>query len=258
VTIAPSFFREILMMLRSHIPAAARRPYSRRTFTARSLVLLTIFAGLSSGSRAAETDSPQPTEHQTRNFSILIDGTRRGKSTTQFRSGNGTVWTHSEGEIRINYLVYRYNYSSTGTEVWKDGRLTEVDNTADYNGTQYVVKGAATSNGLQITTNGATSLVSPEIWDTSYAFLPERLARADGVRVLLLDSDQGRRLIGKLQFIGEEKVTAANTEMPCSHYLITGDVHVDLWFDGSRRLVRQVSKESGHKVRFELLSVTAE
>lgn len=246
------------MMLRSHFPAAARQSLSRWTFAAGCVVLLPIVAGLSCESWAAETDSPQPTEHQTRNFSILIDGTRRGKSTTQFRSGNGTVWTHSEGEIRINYLVYRYNYSSTGTEVWKDGRLTAVDNTADYNGTQYVVKGAAMSSGLQITTNGAMSLVSPEIWDTSYAFLPERLARADALRVLLLDSDQGRRLIGKLQFIGEEKVTAAETETPCTHYRITGDVHVDLWFDASRRLVRQESKESGHKVRFELLSVTAE
>jgi hypothetical protein len=246
------------MMMRSHIPAAARQSLSPWTFAAGCIVLLLIVTGFSSETRAAETDSPQPTEQQTRKFSILIDGTSRGDSTTQYRSGNGTVWTHSEGKIRINYLVYRYNYSSTGTEVWKDGRLTAVDNTADYNGTQYIVKVIATPRGLQVTTNGAVSIVSPEIWDTSYSFLPERLARAEATRVLLLDSDQGRKLIGTLQFLGEEKVSGADVEIPCTHYRITGDVHVDLWFDASRRLVRQVSKESGHKVRFELLSLTAE
>jgi hypothetical protein len=207
--------------------------------------------------RAADTRAPQ-IEQQTRNYSISIDGTRRGQSTAQFRSNGSVVRIHSESSIRINYLVYRYNYTSSGTEIWKDGRIAAVDSTSDYNGTQYVLKGSATPRGLQIATNGEETLVSPDVWDTSYLILPDRLTRVEAAPVVLLDSDRGQRMMGKVRFIGDESLNVADGPIRCSHYRIGGDVQVDVWFDASRRLVRQESRESGHKVRFELQSVTAE
>ncbi len=208
--------------------------------------------------RGARADSPQQIERQTREYSISIDGTRRGKSTTQFRSKEGAVWIHSESEIRINYFVYKYNYTSKGTEIWKNGRVTALENLADYNGTQYVVKGTSTPRGLELTTNGTASLVSPLVWDTSYLILPERLARIDAATIVLLDSDRGRCQAGKIQYVGDEVLNVAEGRTPCTHYRIAGDAHVDLWYDASRRLVREESQESGHKVRFEMLSLTAE
>jgi hypothetical protein len=218
---------------------------------------LTVALAISLFSRSAQADSggPQGIERQTRTYSISIDGTRRGSSKAEFRSGNGIVWIQSESEIRINYLVYKYNYTSSGTEIWKDGRVTALENTADYNGTPFTVKGTSTPRGLQIATNGSTSMVSRDVWDTSYLVLPDRLARVDAATVVLLDSDKGRLLSGKIQFVGEETLNVAEGQKPCTHYRIGGDVQVDVWFDASRRLVRQDSHERGHKVRFELLSV---
>jgi Family of unknown function (DUF6134) len=246
-----------MMMLRSQITAAARRARSFSFCLAGLVLVVGASRALSESNGVPDQNATRPTERQTRTYSISIDGTRRGECTTQFRASNGTVWTHSESQIRINYLVYRYNYSSTGTEIWKNGRLTALDNTADYNGKQYVVKGVAVPRGLQITTNGTSSLATPEIWDTSYSFLPERLARAES-SVVLLDSDQGRQLSGKLQYLGEERVTVGEVRVRCAHYRIDGDVHVEIWFDASRRMVCEESKESGHRVRFELQTVTAE
>ncbi|HXY36759.1 MAG TPA: DUF6134 family protein, partial [Planctomycetaceae bacterium] len=71
-------------------------------------------------------------------------------------------------------------------------------------------------------------------------------------------SDKGRCQIGKIQYVGQETLDVAEGRTPCTHYHLTGDAHVDLWFDASQRLVLEESQESGHKVRFELLSVTAE
>ncbi|HEV3304258.1 MAG TPA: DUF6134 family protein [Planctomycetaceae bacterium] len=228
-----------------------RRSRCERAF--RPFVAVAVAMSLFSGTALADSGAPQPVERQTRTYSISIDGTRRGSSKAEFRSGNGIVWIQSESEIRINYLVYKYNYTSSGTEIWKNGRVAAFENTADYNGTSYTVKGTSTPRGLQIATNGTTSLVSRDVWDTSYLLLPDRLARVDAAAVVLLDSDKGRLLSGKIQLIGEE--TLAEGQKPCTHYRISGDAEVDVWFDASRRLVRQVSHERGHKVRFELLSV---
>jgi hypothetical protein len=242
-------------MLRSDCLVAEVRS-SRYQRVAGSFLTLAVAMTLFSGRGAlADSGAAPQIERQTRSYSISIDGTRRGSSKAEFRSGNGIVWIQSESEIRINYLVYRYNYTSSGTEIWKDGRVSAFENTADYNGTLYTVKGTSTPRGLQITTNGATSLVSPEVWDTSYLLLPDRLARNEPATVVLLDSDKGRLMSGKIQFVGEETLTVAEGQKPCTHYRIGGDVQVDVWFDASRRMVRQESHERGHKVRFELLSV---
>jgi hypothetical protein len=244
-------------MLRSHCCAAARR---RRSRSVRVVALFLTVTGLAAAcvwsAGGALADTPQPIVRQTRAYTISIDGFRRGKSTTQFRSNGTAVWIHSESEIKINYLVYKYNYTSSGTEIWKNGRVTTFDNTADYNGTQYVVKGASTPRGLQLATNGVASLVSPDVWDTSYLLLPDRFSRIDAASVVLLDSDRGRLLTGKVQFVGDEVLS--DGRIPCTHYRITGDVHVDLWYDASFRLVREDSQESGHKVRFDLVSATTE
>jgi hypothetical protein len=229
---------------------------SRRLIVVDALFLAVAISFLPVRSGIADSGSPQAIERQIRAYSISIDGTRRGSSKSEFRSGNGIVMIQSQSEIRINYLVYRYNYSSSGTEIWKHGRVTAFDNTADYNGTSYAVKGTSTPRGLQIVTNGVTSVVSPDVWDTSYLILPDRLARVEAAKVVLLDSDKGALLSGKVQYIGEETLDVADGQRSCTHYRIGGDVQVDVWYDASRRLVRQDSHERGHKVRFELLSVT--
>jgi hypothetical protein len=253
------FFRENPVMLRSLSRAAVgRRRFCPLQVVSPMLAVLVLTIGFGLSGARADTRSPQQIERQTRTYSISIDGTRRGKSTAQFRTRGAAVWIHAESEIRINYLVYKYNYSSSGTEIWKNGRVTSLDNTSDYNGTQYLVKGASTPGGLQLTTNGVTSVVSPDVWDTSYLFLPDRLTHIDAATVLLLDSDKGHRLVGKIQFVADEVLNVAEAQIRCAHYRIGGDVQVDVWFDASRRLVRQESQEQRHKVRFELVSVTAE
>jgi len=241
-------------MLRSHCLAAGQS-----VSMTISLIALAIGTSVLSGAAAgADADSPQPYDRQTRTYSISIDGTRRGDSKAEFRGKEGVVWIRSESEIKINYLVYKYHYTSSGTEVWKRGRVAAFENTADYNGTPFNVKGTLTPRGLQITTNGTTTLASPDVWDTSYLILPDRIASGGAARVALLDSDKGVVLSGKVQYVGEERLDCEACQKACTHYRISGDVQVDAWFDASRRLVRQESQERGHKVRFELLSVTAD
>jgi hypothetical protein len=40
-----------------------------------------------------------------------------------------------------------------------------------------------------------------------------------------------------------------------NHYRLTGKMNIDLWYDGSERLVRQEWLEQGHKTVVELIRV---
>jgi hypothetical protein len=217
-------------------------------------------------------------ENETREFKVSVDGKPRGKCTIGIESrDDGADVMHINAALSFNYVVYEYRYSSVGSEVWKEGRLIELENTADFNGTKYVVTAGTTKKGLRVTVDGKSSLVQPDVWATSYWQLPQHLsetkagedsgvipaggrrtARTPAVSVALLDTDKGKKLRGQLQRVGEEMVVVAGKKKPCTHYRVAGDVDVNVWYDARQRLVRQESVDSGHKTVMELVRVAAE
>src|SRR5260221_3777597 len=94
------------------------------------LALALFFIG---GMRAGAAELPGG-EGQTREFKVSVDGKPRGKCTISIQSrDDGADVMQISAALSFNYVVYEYRYSSIGTEVWKDGRLIELENTADFN-----------------------------------------------------------------------------------------------------------------------------
>jgi hypothetical protein len=222
---------------------------------------------------------PREFERETREFKVSVDGKGRGKCTIEIsRRDDGSDKMHINAALSFNYVVYEYRYSSVGTEVWKDGRLVRLENIADYNGKKYVVKAKGDAKGMRVTVNDKSSLADADVWVTSYWRLPDHLAHADPavgqgvvpaagsrparkdstVAVALLDSDKGQKLKGEVQRVGEEFITVAGKKSGCTHFRITGDVQVDVWYDASQRLVREETVESGHTTVMELTRIVAE
>jgi hypothetical protein len=220
---------------------------------------------------------PREVERETREFKVSVDGKGRGKCRIEIsRRDDGSDRMHIAAALSFNYVVYEYKYSSTGTEVWKNGRLAALENTADFNGTKYVVKARAQAPGMRVTVNDKASQADADVWVTSYWRLPDRLAREAGTKEIvpaadtrparrsgaasipLLDSDKGQTLKGVVKRIGEEAITIAGKKKTCTHYQISGDVQVDVWYDAGQRLVRQESVDSGHKTVMELVRIVAE
>lgn len=236
-----------------------------------------LFAILCGDATIAPAAEPRDLERQTREFRVLVDGKERGKCVMQLtRHDDGTDRVRIDSQLRFNYVVYDYRYASTGSEIWKDGRLIQLENSADYNGTKYAVKAIPSRKGLQVTVNGKASQNDADAWVTSYWHLPERLnlaSPADGKKIVpaagrrpaaaaesrhvpLLDSDKGRALRGKLQYVAEETIPIAGQRKSCAHYRVAGDVQVELWYDEGQRLVRQESVEEGHKTLLEIVKIS--
>lgn len=191
---------------------------------------------------------------QTREFSIIVDGKERGKSQMSIsRRPDGTEVMSGRAEVRIKYLVYTYQYSSRATETWKDGRLQQLENSANYGGKEYVVNAVATEDGLNVKVNGQERTARPDVWVTSYWKLPDPKYRNQSLP--LLNGDTGRDIRGALERVGTEKITVAGKPQQAERYRVKGDVQVDLWYDQQERLVRQESLESGHRTVLELARI---
>jgi hypothetical protein len=101
--------------------------------------------------------------------------------------------------------------------------------------------------------NNAEKVVPAHVWLTSYWSLPDPKLRNQ--ELPLIDADNGRDLTAKLTFVATEKIKVGGQVIPLNHYRLTGKVNVDLWYDGSDRLVRQEWIEQGHKTLVELVRV---
>jgi hypothetical protein len=223
--------------------------------------VLALLGVVTVASSAAFAD-PRDVDRETRIFRIFVDGTERGQCTMQIRHrDDGTDWVGGNAGLLFNYYIYKYRFNSGGAAVFSDGRLLQMDRTANFNGTQYHVTASATREGLVVDTNGRSSLNSPELWSTTSYQMPKRFEAeaARGMRsVTVLDADKGGRVIGRLQRMGDEILVVAGEQKPCAHYRVTGDVDVHVWYDAHHRLVRRQSVESGHKVLMDLVQISAE
>jgi hypothetical protein len=198
----------------------------------------------------------QAADIETRDFNVAVDGKLAGEvHMTIQRHDNGTIQVRCDTDIHVSFaLIGAYKFIYRGHETWKDRRLQRLDSTTDDNGKLYNVKAVAEPGGLRVRVNNVERIARPEVWLTSYWSLPDPKLRSG--EIPLIDADTGKDLKGKLEFVATEKRRVAGQDVLLNHYRLTGSLTVDLWYDGSERLVRQEWIEQGrHKTIMELTRV---
>jgi hypothetical protein len=197
--------------------------------------LLVLLLGI--GQAAAETE--------VRDFKVMVDDKDAGAYHMTLTEKDGVVTMTGAARVKVSYVVVSYKYDYAGTETWKDGRLQAFRSSCNDDGKKHEVSAYIDGKDLRVKADGKDSKTSVDTWLTSYWHLPDATLRKGGLS--LMDADTGKLMTGKLGYIGKETMTVGGKEQVCFHYRLTGDVSVELWYDGSDRLVRQEWKEDGHK-----------
>lgn len=197
-------------------------------------------------------------EKETRTFSIKVDGTLAGHHQMTISASDDHVFTvDSEANVSVSRLFIRvYRYTYRGTEVWKDGRLIQLQSKANDNGKSFDVLARAEGDTLRVRVNGQQRTTRTEVWTTTYWRLPELLSPQQALT--LLDCDTGKDLHGQVKYLGMQQLTVGGQVQDCAHYQIRGQVHVDVWYDAQKRLVRQDTLDDGYRVLFELIRLDRE
>ena len=207
---------------------------------------------LANSMQAAESEI---VAQETREFKILVDGKNAGKFSLKLTTySDGTETMKADSEVTLNYVIIKYRMTTKGSEIWKDGQLQRMANEADFNGDKYVVQALATEDALEYRVNGKKGKASADIWVSSYWREPE--SKKVGRSLRLFDADKGHEMKAKLNKVGTEKLHIGQQRVPATHYALRGDVHVDLWYDESGRLMRQEDVDSGHKSLMEMSRIT--
>src|SRR5271165_392195 len=211
--ISPLNAKEIAME-RTHLPRLRQSPWAASLGVVLAAAGVWIF-GLSEA-RAAEP--------QTRTFSITVDGKKAGEyKMTIHQQPDGSVVLIAKSNVRVTVLaVPVYTYSYDGREVWKGGRLQQMESFGKEKGTAFHVRADAESAALHVVANGKEHNVALDAWTTSCWQLPPSKFRNN--TVVMLGGDNGADYTSQLQYVGSEKISVAGQEMSCTHYRVTKDV----------------------------------
>ena len=199
----------------------------------------------------ADVATAHAADVEARDFSVTVDGKAAGNYHMVIqRRDDGSFVMGAQADVTLKYVVISYNYKYRGTEVWKDGRLLQLDSATDDDGKKYTVNAVAEGNGLRVKANGYERLAKADVWLSTYWKLPD--AKYRNAAVPLIDADTGRDLNATLQLVGNEQIKVAGQSVSAAHYRLAGDVKVDLWYDAQERMLRQDSLEDGHRTVLEL------
>lgn len=191
---------------------------------------------------------------ETRVFNVLVDGKSSGQATMAIsRQDDGTTTMKCDTNVEVRFLLVKYKYSYNGEEVWKGGRLQRLSSNTNDDGKKYTVSAVNDGNAIRLRVNNRDSVVRPEVWLSSYWCLPDPKLRNQAITVV--DPDTGKSFMGRLQFIGTQRLGIGGRAVDVHHYRLNAPNRVDMWYDASGRLVRQDWVEDGHRTVLELKNI---
>jgi hypothetical protein len=196
---------------------------------------------------------PKVVSQHTRVFRVIVDRKPRGTHmmTIQRRQDASEVM-RGESNVFINFIAYKFYYTSNGSETWKSGRLIQLVNESDYNGEKFVVQGAATQQALNYEVNGESQKAPA---DAFASYWREPPAKRVGQKVNILNADKGLQMTADLERLENDTIKIDTESMKAKHYRLRGEVDVDVWYDELGYLVRQESLETGHRTILELIEI---
>jgi hypothetical protein len=191
---------------------------------------------------------------ETREFVILVNGKESGQSKVVIiNTPDGKSYMKATVNVKVPGIIFPYSYTTDVQEWYQQDRLMHLVSSTVENGKKKEVAAKAEGERILVTVNGETRAINWDVWSASFWKLAER--RFHNKDVPVLEPDTGRDMVGRLEYVGEDKQKIGGELEQCFHFRVSGiPAAADLWFDRHHRLVRQEFTESGQRTIVQLMS----
>lgn len=193
-------------------------------------------------------------EMEQRIYRVQVDGKPAGEITLQLQTqDDGSQFANIRTVQQVKLLAGTWRFGYHGIETWEDGRLVKFEAALDDDGKKRRITAAPLARKLRVTVNDQRDDVSTAVWTTTFWKLPANVQRTQSIA--LLDVRTGKERTAKLEYVGDDKITAAEQSLTAGHYRLTGAIKAELWYDGLDRLLRAEVTEDGRRRNIELSRV---
>lgn len=181
-------------------------------------------------------------------FTVMRNGKAIGTHKIHFRQSASDLNIDVKTDVAVKILfVTAYRFEHEGTELWRDGRLVSLSSATNDDGTPHKLKVRENGQSLAVVGDGETRYSSPYI-------IPASLWH-DGILKggAILNTLHGQEMIIQVRDAGADTVSVHGAAMQARHYVITGDLERELWFDGSGVLVKvRMKGKDGSDIQYVL------
>lgn len=165
-------------------------------------------------------------------FDVERDGKPIGQHVVTFTRTDDGVRVESRADVQVDLLfltAYRLRYQAR--ELWRDGELTSMEASTNDNGDYTYVQAVRDAAGLIVSSPEGT-YTAPEILPTSH-WNAAVLNGGPMLNTLTGEMDEIR-----VFYQGFDIVKTRNGPVRARHYLYSGDLNGEIWFDDEGRWVR--------------------
>jgi len=210
---------------------------------------------LAVGSQAQETadltSMPAPwlaTDGAVIDFTVLRKGKPFGRHILSFeRDEDGELTVTTDVDLQVKFgPITAFKYRLDSVETWMDGQLTALSGTSNSDGRKGKVTATQQGEDLAIDSTKFTgtlplSIIPSSHWNRLQVYQDQMLSTETGE---VLDID--------VETIGEETVMVDGQAVPATHYRLTSDLTVDLWYDDQSRWVKLAFEVRGQNIEYVL------
>lgn len=179
-------------------------------------------------------------------FRVMRGGREIGTHQVTLRRQGDALHAHVEIDLKVRFgflTVFRYSHRSH--EIWRAGRLIQLESWTDDDGTEQRVNARARGDALEVVGPSGRIMVPGDIIPTSYWHAGLRHARQ------LLDTQRGRILnVAMTQVPGTQAVSAAGRRVPARQFTMAGDLRLDIWYSPGGAWVKLAFETRGAQVTY--------
>ncbi len=183
-------------------------------------------------------------------FEVALDGSPIGEHSLNFAQ---TDAKDLEIGIAIDLAVKLgpftvFDYTHRNASLWRDGLLYRMQSETDDNGDLHKVLVEAGDGTLRVTAGGVNVYEIPDRMLPTTYWMASTVAQSQ-----LINSQTGELLEVEILERGREDVPGPNGPIPATHYELTGDLEIDLWYDDAGILVGLAFVARGSDVTYRLI-----
>ena len=181
-------------------------------------------------------------------FDIMRKGSKLGTHLLSFeRSGDAlTVRVAVDLVFKLGFITL-YRYSHHATERWQGDQVVALQTVTSDNGTPNQVTGRRDASGLVIEGTKAPRYVAPA------NALPATHWNRRELDGPWINTQDGRLMHPRIAPVGSDMIpTASGQQIRATHYALTGDVLLDMWYDAKPSWAGLSFKaKDGSTIRYE-------
>jgi len=168
-----------------------------------------------------------------RAFQALHRGEAVGRHRIEFTRDGGDFFVRTDVDIALGGgAAPGYRFVHRAEEVWRGGWLDALVSDTDDDGRLHTLRARRREGIFGGRANGADFTLSGYI-------IPSSLWHHDTIAVRsLFDTVDGRVKIVRARAVGREEIPVAGKPVPARHYVLSGQIWRELWYDDECRLVR--------------------